>query len=129
MTTTLPTRYLGRSDLVITTVGLGTWAMGGARQGLHWGAQDDHESIATIRRAVEAGVNWLDTAPIYGHGHVEEVVGRALRDLSEGDRPLVFTKCGMTWDESDPFKPGGRNGQAERLRVEVEDSLAGPEWV
>src|SRR3954447_26320378 len=122
--TDLPTRRLGGSDLEITTLGLGTWAMGGPRQGLHWGAQDDADSIATIHRAVEAGLNWLDTAPIYGHGHSEEVVGQALRELPEADRPYVFTKCGMTWDETDHFKPGGRSGRPDAIRAEVERSLA-----
>ena len=93
--------------------GLGTWAFGGPRQGLHWGVQDDADSIATVYRAVEAGINWLDTAPIYGHGHSEEVVGRALQALPEADRPYVFTKCGMTWDETDHFKPGGRSARPD----------------
>jgi aryl-alcohol dehydrogenase-like predicted oxidoreductase len=120
----LPQVELGRSDLRISRVGLGTWAMGGPRQGLHWGAQEDSESIATVQRAVEAGINWLDTAPIYGHGHAETVVGQALRTLPEPDRPLVFTKCGMTWDEADHFQPGGRSGRPEALRAEVDRSLA-----
>jgi aryl-alcohol dehydrogenase-like predicted oxidoreductase len=92
------TTALGRTDLQITRVGLGAWAIGGAGWQGGWGAQDDADSIATIRRAVDLGVNWIDTAPAYGLGHAEEVVGRALRDIPEADRPLVFTKCGLVWE-------------------------------
>jgi len=121
--TSLATRTLGRSDLEITRLGLGTWAMGGTLQGLNWGEQDDRVSIATIHHAVEAGINWLDTAPIYGHGHSEIVVGQAVRALPEADRPLLFTKCGMTWDEEDHSKPGSRSGRPDSLRTELERSL------
>src|SRR5260370_26917456 len=94
---TLPTRSLGSSGLAITTVGFGAWAVGGGE----WGPQDDAESIAAMRRALELGVNWIDTAAIYGHGHSEEAVGRLLRALPPRDRPLVFTKCGIVCDERD----------------------------
>src|SRR5688572_14927392 len=88
----LPTRPMGIRGTPLSTVGLGAWAIGGQGWQDAWGSQDDNDSIAAIRRAVELGVNWIDTAPVYGHGHSEEVVGRALAGLPEGDRPLVFTK-------------------------------------
>jgi aryl-alcohol dehydrogenase-like predicted oxidoreductase len=96
----LPVRPLGSSGLDLTVVGLGTWAMGGG-----WGSPDDETSIAAIHHAVDLGVNWLDTAAVYGRGHAEEVVGRALRALPEAERPLVFTKCGIVWDDEDPKAP------------------------
>ena len=89
-------RRLGGSDLMITPLGVGAWAMGGGGWDYGWGPQDDQESILAIRAAVDAGWNWIDTAAIYGLGHSEEVVGRALQGLSA--RPWVFTKCAMTWD-------------------------------
>ena len=90
------TRKLGNSDLEITPIGFGAWAVGGAWQ-FGWGAQDDADSIAAIHRSLELGVNWIDTAAIYGLGHSEEVVARALKEW-KGARPFVFTKCGMIWD-------------------------------
>lgn len=90
------TRRLGKSDLELTVIGLGTWAIGGQWQ-YGWGPQDDNASVRTIRAAIEAGVNWIDTAPIYGCGHSETVVGRALKGMSQ--RPLVATKCGLLWNE------------------------------
>src|SRR3954466_517937 len=94
MTTTgLRTVELGRTGMRITRVGMGAWAIGGAGWWHAWGAQDDEESIATLRRGFELGINWLDTAPIYGLGHSEEVVGRALEGLRP--RPYVFTKAGL----------------------------------
>src|SRR5260370_2477772 len=95
---TLPTRSLGSSGLAITTVGFGAWAVGGGE----WGPQDDAESIAAMRRALELGVNWIDTAAIYGHGHSEEVVGRLLRALPPRERPLVFPKCGIVCGARNP---------------------------
>jgi aryl-alcohol dehydrogenase-like predicted oxidoreductase len=89
-------RKLGNSDLMITPLGVGAWAMGGGGYQYGWGAQDDRQSVAAIRAALEAGWNWIDTAPVYGLGHSEEVVGRALEGLSA--RPYVFTKCSMCWD-------------------------------
>jgi len=89
-------RRLGNSDLMITPMGVGAWAIGGGGWAFGWGAQDDLQSVAAIRAALEAGWNWIDTAAVYGLGHSEEVVGRALEGL--GDRPLVFTKCAMAWD-------------------------------
>ncbi len=100
----LPMRKLGRDGPQITTLGMGTWALGGGGWAFGWGPQDDAQSVAAVRHAVERGVNWVDTAAVYGHGHSEEVVGRAVRALPEAERPYVFTKCGPAWDESDPMK-------------------------
>jgi aryl-alcohol dehydrogenase-like predicted oxidoreductase len=115
------TRTLGRTDLQLSTVGLGAWAIGGDGWETAWGPQDDADSIATIVRAVECGVNWLDTAPIYGHGHSEEVIGRALAALPETDRPMVFTKCGLWWNPADRMEPPARD--TSRIRRELEHSL------
>ncbi|MCU1239512.1 MAG: yhdN1 [Candidatus Acidoferrum typicum] len=115
----MDTRKLGNSDLHITRVGYGAWAVGGGGWQFGWGPQDDNDSIAAIHRSLELGVNWIDTAAVYGLGHSEEVVARALRDW-KGPRPHVFTKCGMRWD---------KNGQvtkvhsAESIRQECQDSL------
>src|SRR6478735_12518362 len=98
---TLPTRPLGKSGLEITTVGFGAWAIAGGGWAFGWGPQDDTESIATMKRALELGVNWLDTAAVYGLGHSEEVVRRALDGIPAAERPYIFTKCGMVWDEAD----------------------------
>lgn len=119
----LPTAVLGRTDLEITRVGFGAWALGGGDWAAGWGDQDDAESVAAIRHAVEAGVNWIDTAAVYGLGHSEEVVARALKDLPEGDRPYVFTKCGMVWDENDRMAPPERVGAPASIRREVDASL------
>lgn len=96
------TAPLGTTGIQITRVGLGSWIFGGSDWERGWGAQDDRESIKAIHRAVERGVNWLDTAAVYGRGHAEEVVGRALRQLPEHERPLVFTKCGLVWSDDAP---------------------------
>ncbi len=90
------TRRLGQTDLELTTIGMGTWAIGGPWE-FGWGPQDDEDSVAAIRTAIESGVNWIDTAPAYGCGHSEEVVGRVLKELP--DRPIVATKCGLLWNE------------------------------
>jgi aryl-alcohol dehydrogenase-like predicted oxidoreductase len=92
----LPTRPLGTSGLEITKVGFGAWAIGGGGWAFGWGPQDDAESLATMRHALELGVNWIDTAAVYGLGHSEAVVGRLLRDLPANDRPLVFTTLELT---------------------------------
>ena len=92
----MQTRQLGCTDLKLTTVGLGTWAMGGPWQ-FGWGPQDDDEAIATILTALEKGINWIDTAPVYGLGHSEELVGKALKQTNE--KPLIATKCGLLWNE------------------------------
>src|ERR1700757_1533046 len=89
----LPVRQLGRTDMHITRVGFGSWAVGGD-WAVGWGSQDDQQSIAAIRHAVARGVNWIDTAAIYGLGHSEEVVAEALAGIPKSERPYVFTKCG-----------------------------------
>ena len=100
-------RPLGKSGMEITTVGVGTWAIGGGGWSFGWGQQDDDASIAAIHRGVELGINWIDTAAIYGLGHSEEVVRQALAGISPAKRPMVFTKCGLTADRSNPFGIGG----------------------
>lgn len=119
----LPTRPLGRTDMHITRVGFGAWAIGGADWAAGWGPQDDAQSIAAIERAVERGVNWIDTAAAYGLGHSEEIVGRVLRNLPQSRRPYVFTKCGLIWDESDRNAMPRRVGAPASIRREVEGSL------
>jgi aryl-alcohol dehydrogenase-like predicted oxidoreductase len=94
-TTALNTTQLGRTGLEITRVGFGAWAIGGGGWEFGWGPQEDDSSIAAIHRALEQGVNWIDTAAAYGFGRSEQVVGRALEGLSERERPYVFTKCSL----------------------------------
>jgi aryl-alcohol dehydrogenase-like predicted oxidoreductase len=96
---------LGRTDMHITRVGFGAWAIGGADWLAGWGAQDDNDSVAAIRHAIDRGVNWIDTAAIYGLGHSEELVRRALEGIPSSRRPLVFTKCGLVWDEKNRMAP------------------------
>src|SRR5436309_3487370 len=93
----MQTRQLGNSDMHITPLGLGTWAIGGGNWKMAWGPQDDDASIATIHRAIDLGINWIDTAAVYGLGHSEEIVGQALKGRT--DRPYVFTKCSLVWNE------------------------------
>src|SRR5437016_1186989 len=114
----MKTRQLGNSDLYITPVGFGAWAIGGSGWEFAWGAQDDRESVAAIREALDAGVNWIDTAAVYGLGHSEEVVARALDGMS--NRPYVFTKCSMVWDERREID---HSLKAESIRRECEASL------
>ncbi len=123
MKTSHPTRRLGRTDMEITRVGFGAWAIGGAGWTFGWGAQDDAASIAAIRHAIVRGVNWIDTAAVYGLGHSEEIVARALADLPAADRPYVFTKCGLVWDERDRAAPPRRVGEPASIRRECEASL------
>jgi aryl-alcohol dehydrogenase-like predicted oxidoreductase len=123
MIATLPTRRLGSSELQISTVGFGAWAAGGAGWAFSWGPQDDADSIATIRRALELGVNWVDTAAVYGLGHSEEVVRRALDGIPPGERPYIFTKCGLVWDERDPAAAPRQVLRPESIRAECEASL------
>ncbi len=119
----LPTTRLGSSGIDITRVGFGTWAAGGGGWRFGWGGQDDADSIRAIHRAVSAGVNWIDTAPIYGRGRAEAVLGRALAQLPSADRPRVFTKCGLTWRDDDP-DPAPRNEMAAAsVRHELDASL------
>jgi aryl-alcohol dehydrogenase-like predicted oxidoreductase len=123
MTTTLPTTRLGRTGMRVTRVGFGAWAIGGADWAFAWGNQDDAASIAAIRHAVESGVNWIDTAAVYGLGHSEEVVAAALAGLPEADRPYVFTKGGLVWDPADRSAAPRRVGAPASIRNEVEASL------
>jgi aryl-alcohol dehydrogenase-like predicted oxidoreductase len=119
----LSTVPLGRTGFRITRVGLGSFAMGGGGWVSAWGPQDDTRSIATIRHAVERGVNWIDTAAVYGLGHAEEVVRTALAPYSDADRPLVFSKGGMVWNEDDRRAPSLRVGDEKTLRSHVDESL------
>ena len=122
-TDTLPTAPLGTTGMRITRVGFGAWAIGGGGWTFAWGNQDDADSIAAIRHAVERGVNWIDTAAVYGLGHSEEIVARALRDIPADDRPYVFTKAGLVWDERDRSAPPRRVGDPLSIRRELEASL------
>jgi aryl-alcohol dehydrogenase-like predicted oxidoreductase len=119
----LPRRPLGGSGLEITTVGFGSWAVGGEGWSHGWGRQDDDASLDAIQHAVDLGVNWIDTAAIYGLGHAEEVVGRAVRALPAADRPLVFTKCGLVWDDADRLKEARQVVTAKTVRDGIEASL------
>lgn len=115
----METRKLGNSDIKTTRVGYGAWAIGGSGWEFAWGPQDDADSIAAIHRSLEFGVNWIDTAAVYGMGHSEEVVAKALKEW-RGPRPYVFTKCVLRWDKK------GRIRQvfdAESIRRECQDSL------
>ena len=111
-------RQLGNSDLYITPLGIGAWAMGGGGWEFSWGPQDDSDSIAAIHAGLDRGINWIDTAAVYGLGHSEEVVARALQSIS--NRPYVFTKCELVWDESAKI---GHSLKAESIRRECEASL------
>jgi aryl-alcohol dehydrogenase-like predicted oxidoreductase len=111
-------RKLGNSDLHLTTIGFGAWAIGGGNWEFAWGPQDDNESIGAIHRALDLGVNWIDTAAIYGLGHSEEIVGRALKSSSH--KPLVFTKCSMRWHADRTI---WRSLMAASLAEEIEGSL------
>jgi aryl-alcohol dehydrogenase-like predicted oxidoreductase len=115
----MQTRTLGNSDLNITRTGFGAWAVGGSGWQFAWGSQNDNDSIAAIYRSLELGVNWIDTAAVYGLGHSEEVVARALKGWS-GPRPYVFTKCALRWDGKGNIQ---KVLKAESIRREVEDSL------
>jgi aryl-alcohol dehydrogenase-like predicted oxidoreductase len=114
----METRSLGNSDLTITPIGFGAWAIGGEWE-FGWGSQDDEQSVAAIHRALERGMNWIDTAAVYGLGHSEEVVARALQEWS-GTRPYVFTKCGMIWNDQRKVDYSLR---AESVRRECEATL------
>lgn len=121
--TALDKRRLGTTDLFITRVGLGAWALGGAGWAYSWGAQDDAASVATIVHGVSRGLSWIDTAAIYGLGHSEEVVGRALRQIPVSERPLVFTKCGLIFDPNDREREPRRDLSPASIRRELEASL------
>jgi aryl-alcohol dehydrogenase-like predicted oxidoreductase len=114
----METRQLGKTDLFITPLGFGSWAVGGGGWQFAWGSQDDRESIAAIHRALDLGVNWIDTAAVYGLGHSEEVVARALKGRTA--RPYIFTKCSMVWDKAGNIS---HSLKRDSIRREVEDSL------
>lgn len=111
-------RKLGNSNLEITSLGIGAWAMGGAGWAFSWGDQDDEDSVNAIHAALEAGMNWIDTAAVYGLGHSEEVVGRAIRGITQ--KPYLFTKCERRWDTEGKIFGSLK---AESIRKECEDSL------
>ena len=113
-----PVFTLGNSDLELTRIGFGAWAIGGGNWEFAWGPQDDNESIGAIHRALDLGINWIDTAAVYGLGHSEEVVGRALKTTTH--KPLVFTKCSMRWHEDRSIY---RSLKAGSLEKELEGSL------
>src|SRR5450432_729229 len=117
-TNTLATRTLGNSDLHLTAIGFGAWAIGGGDWEFSWGAQNDGDSVGAIRRALELGINWIDTAPIYGLGHSEEIVAKALKGVAR--KPYIFTKCGMRWREDRSIY---RSLTKASVREEVENSL------
>jgi aryl-alcohol dehydrogenase-like predicted oxidoreductase len=119
--TNLTRTTLGTTGLDLTRVGLGAWAIGGPWD-FGWGPQDDEDSKAALREGVEAGINWIDTAAVYGLGHSEEVVGQVVRDFPEADRPLVFTKCGMVWEEGSTS--AAKVGEPDSIRREAQASLA-----
>lgn len=121
--TSLPTRRFGRTDMNITRVGFGAWAVGGADWAVGWGAQDDAASAAAIRHAVERGINWIDTAAVYGLGHSEEIVGKALAGIPATERPYVFTKCGLVWEPQNRTALPKRVGAPDSIRRELEASL------
>ncbi|HWE49813.1 MAG TPA: aldo/keto reductase [Bryobacteraceae bacterium] len=114
----MQTRRLGNSDLHITPLGVGAWAMGGGGWAFGWGPQDDSDSIGAIQSALDHGINWIDTAAVYGLGHSEEVVARALE--GRANRPYVFTKCGLVWNEQRQIS---RSLKRDSIRKECEDSL------
>ncbi|HEY4280114.1 MAG TPA: aldo/keto reductase [Conexibacter sp.] len=122
-TTLEPARRLGTTDLRLTPIGFGAWAIGGGDWTFGWGAQDDADSVAAIRYALELGVNWIDTAAVYGLGHSEEVVAKALEGIPDGDRPYVFTKGGLVWNPDDRSAAPQRSMAVDGIRGQVEGSL------
>lgn len=111
-------RTLGQSDLKITPIGIGAWAIGGGEWKFAWGPQDDQESIGAIRAGLDHGINWIDTAAVYGLGHSETVVGQAIKGLRT--RPYIFSKCSLVWDDSGKIS---HNLQAASIRREAQSSL------
>ena len=114
----MKTRQLGQSDLNITRIGIGAWAIGGGKWEFGWGPQDDQQSISAIRAGLDLGINWIDTAAAYGLGHSETIVGRAVQGLES--RPYIFTKCSLVWDDDGKIS---HNLQADSIRRECEASL------
>lgn len=115
----MQTRKLGYSDLNLTTIGIGTWAMGGGDWKFGWGPQDDKDSIEAVHAGLDQGINWIDTAPIYGHGHSEKVVGKAIKGIR--DSLFIATKCGRVWEGDS--REIGKSLRADSIKKEVEDSL------
>lgn len=109
-------RQLGNSDLQLSSIGFGAWAIGGGDWAFAWGPQDDNDSIAAIHKAIDLGVNWIDTAAVYGLGHSEEIVGKAVKSASQ--KPYLFTKCAMVWDEKREI-----TNSLKQIRREAEESL------
>ena len=114
----MKTRQFGNTDMQITPIGFGSWAVGGGGYQFGWGPQDDEQSIAAIHHALDLGINWVDTAAVYGLGHAEEVVARALKDRS--DRPYVFTKCERVWNDRGEISGSLK---AQSIKRECENSL------
>jgi aryl-alcohol dehydrogenase-like predicted oxidoreductase len=114
----METKQLGNSDMQLTRLGVGAWAIGGSGWAFAWGPQDDNESVAAIRAALDRGINWIDTAAVYGLGHSEEVVAKALEGVSK--KPFVFTKCARVWNEERQI---GKSLKADSIRREAENSL------
>ena len=111
-------KKLGNTDMMITRIGFGAWAIGGGNWAFGWGPQDDGEAVSAIQRAAEVGMNWIDTAAVYGLGHSEELVGKAIKGMQH--KPYIFTKCGLVWDEN---RKTGQNLKADSIRKECEASL------
>ncbi len=116
----MQTVKFGKTGMEITPIGFGSWAIGGSGWAAAWGPQDDEEAVGAIRRAVEVGINWIDTAAVYGLGHSEELVAQALKNVPEADRPYVFTKCSLVWDENANISNVLKKDSVKR---ECEDSL------
>lgn len=114
----METRKFGNTDMDITRIGFGAWAIGGGNWAYGWGPQDDNEAIEAIKRAVEVGMNWIDTAAVYGLGHSEELTGKAIRGMAK--KPYIFTKCGLVWDEK---RKTGQSLKRDSIRKECEASL------
>jgi len=114
------TRQLGNTDICITPIGFGAWAIGGPDYAFGWGPQDDADSVAAIHRAIDGGINWIDTAPVYGLGRSERVTAHALKSLGSSRRPYLFTKCSLVWDEQRTIS---HSLKAASLRNEVDGSL------
>jgi aryl-alcohol dehydrogenase-like predicted oxidoreductase len=113
----MQTRQFGKTDMQITPIGIGAWAMGGGNWEFGWGSQDDKQSIETIKRGLGLGINWIDTAAVYGLGHSEQVVGEAIKGR---EKPYIFTKCSMVWDEK---RKVGHSLKADSIQRECEASL------
>lgn len=119
----LPTHPFGQTDMLITRIGFGAWAIGGPDWAAGWGKQNDEDSVAAIQHAIRSGINWIDTAAVYGLGHSEEIVRRALSGISLKERPYVFTKCGLVWNERDRSAFPRRVANPASIRGEVEGSI------